>query len=134
MGQGASDAMVKSADEEEAKRADVAKKKQDIQMREYEERERIKTEGLAKREGVAIQSSGDLQKGATPPVIRADSSKPTMTVTQIQNRLTQLGYHPGTADGKMGPMTVEALKKFQQDNNLPQTGRADNETVGRLQN
>ena len=55
------------------------------------------------------------------------------TVQQIQQRLADLGYQPGRADGKMGKSTVGALKKFQHDNNLPETGKADNETVTKLQ-
>lgn len=55
-----------------------------------------------------------------------------MPVAEIQKRLRDLGYSPGPADGKMGKGTIEALKKFQQDNNLAITGQADGETVDKL--
>jgi len=55
-----------------------------------------------------------------------------MTVLQVQQRLIELGYNPGPADGIMGKSTVSALKKFQQDNSLSITGRADSETVEKL--
>lgn len=55
-----------------------------------------------------------------------------MTTTEIQKQLLALGYQAGTADGIMGNRTVNALKKFQQDNNLPVTGQADYETMGKL--
>jgi hypothetical protein len=61
-----------------------------------------------------------------------ESSPQSMTTTQIQQRLSELGYQPGPSDGKIGKRTTEALKKFQQDNNLPVTDKADNETVNKL--
>lgn len=70
---------------------------------------------------------------ATAPVqVRAEPSSQKMTLKQIQQRLSELGYQPGSADGKMGKNTVEALKKFQHDNNLAKTGQADNETIAKL--
>ncbi len=32
----------------------------------------------------------------------------------------------------MGKRTVDAIKKFQEDNNLPRTGQADSETMSKL--
>ena len=61
-----------------------------------------------------------------------ESSPQSMTTTQIQQRLSDLGYQPGPSDGKIGKRTTEALKKFQQDNNLQMTGKSDNETVSKL--
>lgn len=55
-----------------------------------------------------------------------------VTTMEIQRLLLALGYQPGTADGVMGKRTVDALKKFQQDNNLPKTGQADYATIGKL--
>jgi peptidoglycan hydrolase-like protein with peptidoglycan-binding domain len=68
----------------------------------------------------------------TPAQAKTESSSPSMTTEQIQQRLSELGYQPGPADGKIGKNTIKALKKFQQDNNLPVTGKADNETVNKL--
>lgn len=67
-----------------------------------------------------------------PGSATAEPAKQKMTAKHIQQRLSELGYQPGPADGKMGKSTVEALKKFQEDNNLAKTGRADNETVAKL--
>lgn len=66
------------------------------------------------------------------PAQKITVSSPSMTTTQIQQRLSQLGYQPGPADGKIGKSTIKALKNFQKDNNLPITGKADNETVNKL--
>lgn len=72
------------------------------------------------------------ETATVPAPTRTVPSSQKMTVQQIQQRLSEIGYQPGPADGKMGKNTVEALKKFQQDNNLVKTGQADNETVVKL--
>lgn len=69
---------------------------------------------------------------SAPAPVVTEPSPQKMTMQQVQQRLTALGYQPGTADGMMGKNTVEALRKFQQDNNLAKTGKADNETVAKL--
>lgn len=51
---------------------------------------------------------------------------------QIQERLKDAGYDPGSIDGKMGPKTHAALKQFQQAQNLPATGRPDAKTLAAL--
>lgn len=53
-------------------------------------------------------------------------------IYKIQKRLTELGYEPGPADGIMGRMTKKAIKKFQKDNDLPPTGKIDNDTKNKL--
>ena len=61
-----------------------------------------------------------------------NASSQKMTVQQVQKRLSELGYQPGPSDGKMGKNTVEALKKFQKDNNLAITGQTTDETIAKL--
>ena len=46
--------------------------------------------------------------------------------------MTELGYEPGPADGIMGKMTKKAIKNFQKDNDLPPTGKIDNDTKNKL--
>ena len=53
-------------------------------------------------------------------------------IYKVQKRLTELGYEPGPADGIMGRMTKKAVKKFQKDNDLPPTGKIDNDTKIKL--
>lgn len=67
---------------------------------------------------------------ASPQGPRADA-KP-MTTAEMQRALATLKYQPGTADGMMGRRTVDALKKFQSDNGLPQTGQMNSETQAKL--
>lgn len=54
---------------------------------------------------------------------------PEMTIAEMQQRLLDLGYQAGPVDGIAGSRTIAALKKFQHDNNLPVTGRLNNETI-----
>lgn len=56
----------------------------------------------------------------------------THATAEVQKRLLELGYEAGTPDGVMGKKTADALRKFQQDNNIPVTGRPDSDTVSKL--
>lgn len=47
---------------------------------------------------------------------------------KIQNKLNELGYDCGEADGSIGPKTKEAIKKFQKDNGLEVDGSAGPKT------
>jgi peptidoglycan hydrolase-like protein with peptidoglycan-binding domain len=44
-------------------------------------------------------------------------------VHNIQSGLATLGYDPGPADGRTGPKTQGAIRRFQADNQLPVTGQ-----------
>ena len=44
-------------------------------------------------------------------------------VGDIQRDLAKLGYAPGSADGKMGPATDDAIRHYQADNGLLVDGR-----------
>ena len=57
----------------------------------------------------------------TPDVVRAS-----------QQKLTEEGYKPGTPDGKMGPVTRGAVRKYQQDKGLKVTGTLDESTLSHL--
>jgi len=53
-------------------------------------------------------------------------------IYQAQKILTQLGYDPGPVDGHSGVKTHAALKQYQKDNKLSQTGKLDNKTAKAL--
>jgi len=59
---------------------------------------------------------------------------PTLTemITQAQDALKNAGYHLGEPDGKPGPETTAAVKKFQGDRHLPVTGKLDSITLAAL--
>jgi peptidoglycan hydrolase-like protein with peptidoglycan-binding domain len=53
-------------------------------------------------------------------------------VTELQRQLTALGFDPGPIDGRYGPATTEAVKRFQEANDLPVDGVADPQTLSAL--
>lgn len=48
-------------------------------------------------------------------------------VRAVQEGLARLGYSPGPPDGVLGARTREAIRKFEQDRNLTQTGTVTDE-------
>ena len=50
-------------------------------------------------------------------------------IVRAQQMLIDLGYLNGTADGLFGPMTSDALRRFQQGRGLEATGTLDDETL-----
>jgi len=57
----------------------------------------------------------------TPDVVRA-----------AQQKLSSEGYDSGTPDGKIGPATRAAIRKYQTDKNLKVTGQLDESTLSHL--
>jgi peptidoglycan hydrolase-like protein with peptidoglycan-binding domain len=55
-------------------------------------------------------------------------------VQELQRRLTALGFDPGPVDGRYGPITTEAVKRFQHANDLPVDGVVDPRTLAALRN
>jgi osmotically inducible lipoprotein OsmB len=56
------------------------------------------------------------------PVYRS-STGGNATVRDIQAGLQRLGYSPGSADGRIGPRTTAAIRKYQQDNGMTVDGQ-----------
>lgn len=50
------------------------------------------------------------------------ASPATIDVRSVQEGLARLGYAPGPADGTLGPRTREAIRTFERDRNLDETG------------
>ena len=61
-----------------------------------------------------------------------DGEDSTAYIVFLQNRLNELGYLRASADGSFGDETETAVRMFQRNNNLPETGVADAETQTRL--
>jgi len=72
----------------------------------------------------------------TKPAVAATKRRPGPTLIettmQAQEALKAAGYHLGEPDGKPGPETTAALKKFQGDRHLPVTGKLDSITLAAL--
>jgi peptidoglycan hydrolase-like protein with peptidoglycan-binding domain len=59
-------------------------------------------------------------------------SQNTEEIRSIQQALNDHGYNVGAVDGHMGPNTQDALRRFQEAQNLPQTGEPDARTLAAL--
>lgn len=83
--------------------------------------------GSANPESVAYNNPNVV---VTPQGSLAPNKK---TIREMQLALASLGYQPGDAHGEMGLLTRSALRKFQQDNQLPDSGELDHRTKARLE-
>ena len=54
------------------------------------------------------------------------------TLMEAQRKLNQEGFDAGCADGTWGTKTAEAMKSFREKNNLPATGKFDEQTLAVL--
>jgi len=57
------------------------------------------------------------------PVYKSSTGGGSSMVRDIQAGLQRLGYNPGAADGRMGPKTSAAIRKYQQDNGMSADGQ-----------
>jgi len=73
--------------------------------------------------GIAYGALGDhlLAKGSKGP-----------EVTDLQHKLTQLGYSIGTADGIFGSKTEAEIQRFQKDRGISVDGLAGTQTINEL--
>lgn len=55
-----------------------------------------------------------------------------VTNLDVQTELKKLGYYDGDLDGLAGPKTAAAVIKFQEDKNLPVTGKLDPKSLAAL--
>ena len=53
-------------------------------------------------------------------------------IRRVQEALKTEGHDPGPIDGMMGPKTQEALRQYQRQENLKETGRLDQDTMSKL--
>ena len=53
-------------------------------------------------------------------------------VRDVQQALNDKGYNAGAVDGLWGPATEDAVRRFQQASNLPQTGELERSTLAAL--
>ena len=85
------------------------------------------------------KKAAPVKRGAKPTAMTARRTPRTTapklddeTMVQSQQALLDAGYHFGDPDGKLGPATIAALKKFQTDRHLPVTGKLDAITLAAL--
>src|ERR1041385_9102213 len=85
----------------------------------------------------AADKPAPAKKGTTKRTVavtpkRRVAAQPDDSVLQAQQALAAAGYHLGDPDGKPGPATTTAVKKFQTDRHLPVTGKLDAITLAAL--
>ena len=66
------------------------------------------------------------------PIYGYDGLPPDEVVAHIQGELQRLGYYSYAVDGILGPLTEDALSRYQRDRGLGVTGTVDPETIGSL--
>ncbi|MCW5317483.1 peptidoglycan-binding protein [Nostoc sp. KVJ3] len=75
--------------------------------------------------GIVNQQTWNALLGSSPIQGRSTSSLSTQQVRELQVRLRQLGYFNTNPTGKIGPVTRDAVIKFQQNYRLPVDGIAN---------
>jgi peptidoglycan hydrolase-like protein with peptidoglycan-binding domain len=69
-------------------------------------------------------------KAASPAPVSAPSIKPS--TREIQQALKNAGFYQGAVDGKMGPITKEAVREFQRVHGLKDDGLVGRQTWSQL--
>ncbi|MGQ0671404.1 MAG: peptidoglycan-binding domain-containing protein [Hyphomicrobium sp.] len=77
---------------------------------------------------------GITDKSARFEAVTADaaSAEAEQVIRTVQQSLSKLGYAPGIGDGHLGEQTVRAIREFEVDQGLSQTGRISGQLVARL--
>lgn len=72
----------------------------------------------------ATNTAASRRRRSTLPHFRAGQQQPTPDrIREIQSALIQRGYLQGEADGTWGASTIDALRRFQADQNLTADGK-----------
>lgn len=71
-------------------------------------------------------SNGDKKKQDAP------TAEASQVIRTVQQSLATLGYAPGSVDGQLGDQTVRAIREFEKDQGLSETGRISGALVARL--
>jgi len=66
------------------------------------------------------------------PIYGCNDLLPDEIVANVQSELQQLGYFPYEVDGVFGPLTQEALARYQRDAGIQVTGAIDPKTLASL--
>lgn len=71
-------------------------------------------------------------KTDSPPQLQVSTPLQHDDLVKVQERLKGLGYDPGTADGKPGKRTLQALNDYRKSLGLQPTGVVDRQAVAPL--
>jgi peptidoglycan hydrolase-like protein with peptidoglycan-binding domain len=63
---------------------------------------------------------------------KAETAEAQDVIRSVQRSLAKLGYKAGSANGKLTPETARAIRAFEGDQALPETGRVSGPLISRL--
>jgi peptidoglycan hydrolase-like protein with peptidoglycan-binding domain len=63
---------------------------------------------------------------------RSQSADATSLIKSVQKSLAERGYNPGSISGQLSPATTRAIREFEIDQSLPESGRPSGQLVARL--
>jgi peptidoglycan hydrolase-like protein with peptidoglycan-binding domain len=69
---------------------------------------------------------------AKPIGSTGQSAEARDVIRTVQTSLAKLGYRPGRIDGRLSPETARAIREFEVDQALPESGRVSGPLVARL--
>ncbi len=93
----------------------------------------VREEVEARRGSLAFQGKQRIAKWRQHSIGTKTGRTRSSLVRAVQERLTQLGYHPGPADGLIGRRTRSAIKAFQSTAGLRVNGKISNELLQKLE-
>lgn len=88
----------------------------------------LETELAAKDEEINSLKEALAKSEKEKEITATEAVKPKPKARQIQLALKNAGYNPGKIDGRIGRQTKDAIRAFQRANNLPVTGKVNEET------
>jgi peptidoglycan hydrolase-like protein with peptidoglycan-binding domain len=62
----------------------------------------------------------------------ATTAEAESAIRSVQTSLARLGYKPGRVNGRLTPDTARAIREFEVDQSLPESGRISGPLVARL--
>ncbi len=74
---------------------------------------------------VRVEEPARVARTKTASISRVSAPAGSPLIMRVQRRLKRLGYDPGPIDGRLGPSTRAAIRRFQRANNMPPTGEIE---------
>jgi peptidoglycan hydrolase-like protein with peptidoglycan-binding domain len=72
------------------------------------------------------------RRGTTTAAGLAPGPKADTLIRSVQTALAKLGYKVGRADGRLGEATIAAIRAFEKQQSMPDTGRISGDLLTRL--
>ncbi len=78
---------------------------------------------------VGNETTGNERVASSAQYPSPSSSYDPSLVRSVQQALNDKGYSAGSVDGRWGPSTEDAVRRFQQASGLPQSGELEHSTL-----